>query len=149
MEIGTNGLALMTAITSTIKVDNTIWVRHDGLVCLSMKSNICLEMPIIRSQTSPMWEEWEELKTQVQPSSPKYQVPSTLGHHQHRSPALQSVWHPCWRGWYAPKIGRYHHSSHSSGGANSAWSWSKIFCMKFMQKISGVQKGSFHLRPPF
>jgi len=39
---------------------------------MSMEFSIRLEMPIIRSQTPPIWEECGGLKTQVQPSSPKY-----------------------------------------------------------------------------
>lgn len=56
-EIGASGLALTIAVTSAIKVDNTSWVRCEGLVCLSMEFSMCLEMPIIHSQAPTMWEE--------------------------------------------------------------------------------------------
>lgn len=63
-ETCTKGLALTIAETSAIRVVRTSWVSVGFPPCRSIESRMRCEMPIIRSQVLPMWDEWGTLNAQ-------------------------------------------------------------------------------------
>lgn len=67
VETDTNGLLLIIADTSAIKVASTSWVRFPSCILESIESSILLAEPIIRSHAPPMWEEQGELNIHVLP----------------------------------------------------------------------------------
>lgn len=80
-ETGTNGLELIMAVTSVIKVCSSSWVRWEEPEHISIESKIFLATPIMRSQAPPICEECGGLKFHGQPDCLHTSVPSSPSLH--------------------------------------------------------------------
>lgn len=72
VDTGVNGLALIITETSARNVHRTSWESGLDLTCINMESSILRVIPIMHSQTLPMWEAWGELNSYVLELSLRY-----------------------------------------------------------------------------